>query len=191
METILFILWYGVQIFALWILSDLITGVVHWWQDTYGNPEWPLIGKYVVDPNLKHHKNPREMVTIAYWRLMRASIVTACVLMPLLWLCGWHSWRMVLCLAFSSQGNWVHLLAHRTVRENGKVITLLQKLGVFQSRRMHGWHHRAPYDTNFFILTDYLNPIFNKMKFFMKLERAVEKVFGIVPLRGHAIRGGV
>jgi ubiquitin-conjugating enzyme E2 variant len=98
---------------------------------------------------------------------------------------------MVLCLVFSTQGNQIHAMAHRTNKENGRLVMFLQKLGIFQGRKMHGWHHRAPYDTNFFILTNYLNPIFNKIKFFERLEWLILKILRIKPLRGAQIRGGV
>ncbi len=184
-------LWFGAQILLLWLLADFITGLVHWWQDAYGNPTWPIVGKYVVVPNLNHHKNPRGMLKDKYWTRVGASVITAILLITIFWFCGWHSWRMILCLAFTTQGNHIHAMAHRTKKENGPVIMFLQKLGIFQNRKMHGWHHKAPYDTNFFILTDYLNPLFNKIRFFERLEKLVLKVLGIKALRGAEIRGGV
>lgn len=191
LSTTLLVLWFGMQIFLLWLLADLITGLVHWWQDAYGNPTWPVLGKYVVAPNLNHHKNPRGMLKDNYWDRVKASVVGAAILISIFWVCGWHSWRMIVCLVFTTQGNHIHFMAHRTNKENGRLIMFLQKLGLFQSRKMHGWHHRAPYDTNFFILTDFLNPVFNKIKFFERLEWLVSKLFGIKPLRGSAIRDGV
>lgn len=195
MTTVLFqtlpIFWLGVQILLLWLLADLITGLVHWWQDTYGHPNWPILGKHLVIPNLNHHKNPRGMLKDKYWPRVRASVVAALIMIIIFWLCGWHSWRMVLCLVFSTQGNQIHAMAHRTNKENGKLVMFLQRLGIFQGRKMHGWHHRAPYDTNFFILTNYLNPFFNKIKFFERLEWLIMKILRIKPLRGAVIRGGV
>lgn len=36
-------------------MADFVTGVFHWWEDRYGNPAWPVIGKLVVEPNILHH----------------------------------------------------------------------------------------------------------------------------------------
>lgn len=195
METVLLNLivtiWIIIQIFLLWILADFITGLVHWWQDAYGNPNWPILGKYVVIPNLNHHKTPRSMLKDGYWDRVKTSVVTAIFLVTVFWFCGWHSWRMVLCLVFTTQGNHIHAMSHRTNKENGLFVMFLQKIGIFQGRKMHGWHHRAPYDTNFFILTNYLNPMFNKIKFFERLELLILKLFRIKPLRGAEVRGGV
>ncbi len=182
---------YMGQVFLLWVLADFITGLVHWWQDTYGNPTWPIVGKYIVVPNLNHHKNPRGMVKDGYWFRVGASVVGASILIIIFYVCGWHSWRMVLCLAFASQGNQIHVMAHRTKKENGRIVLFLQRVGIFQGKKTHGWHHKAPYDTNMFIMTEFLNPLFNKIRFWERLEGAIETVFSIKPLRGAAIRGGV
>jgi len=47
-EHMVYILWV---IFAI-LLADLISGIFHWWEDRYGNPNWPIIGKYIVEPNI-------------------------------------------------------------------------------------------------------------------------------------------
>ena len=185
------LIWIIAQVFLIWIASDFLTGLVHWWQDTYGNPTWPIIGKYVVKPNLKHHHNPRAMITVSYWNRAGASIVTAILIIVALLFFNADSWQIILLFAFSSQGNEIHAMAHRTNRENGKVIMFLQKIGIIQRRKTHGWHHKAPYDTNFCVMTEYLNPTLNRLQFFDRLEKLVFMLFRIKPLRGAAIRGGV
>lgn len=181
----------SVKVFLLWILADFITGIVHWWQDTYGNPNWPIIGKYVVEPNLIHHKNPRNLLKGNYWYRVSTSIVAALVIGPTLWFVGWHSWEMIICLIFSSQGNEVHAISHRTDKENGRFFVFLQKFGIIQRRKTHGWHHSAPYDTNFCVMTEYLNPFLNRLKFWSRMEKFLEKVFGVKVLRGSDVRGGI
>lgn len=42
-------------VMAAFLLADFVTGVFHWWEDRYGNPAWPVIGKLVVEPNILHH----------------------------------------------------------------------------------------------------------------------------------------
>ncbi len=29
---------------SAWLAADLATGAVHWWEDRYGDPAWPVIG---------------------------------------------------------------------------------------------------------------------------------------------------
>ena len=188
---LLSIAWISIQVLLLWIAADFITGLVHWWQDAYGNPTWPILGKYVIQPNLRHHHDPRGMVKISYWKRMNTSIIAALLLMGILYLCNCASWQAIIFLVFSSQGNEIHAMGHRTNKENGKIVMFFQKIGIVQRKSTHGWHHKAPYDTNFFVMTEYLNPIFNKIRFFERLERFIEKAVRIKPLRGAAIRDGV
>ena len=184
-------IWFGVQVFLLWLLADFITGVVHWWEDAYGDPRWKILGPYIVQPNLEHHRNPRAMVHGTYWSRISFSLYTAIILAILFYFCGWHSWRMVICLLFCSQGNEVHAIAHRTNEENGKFFVFLQKTWLMQGKRTHGWHHKAPYDTNFCVMTEFLNPILNKINFWTKIEWFLLKVFRIKVLRGSSVRGGI
>ena len=48
------------KLFLLIIVTDFLTGTVHWWEDAYGNPSWKFLGKSVVIPNLEHHQCPRK-----------------------------------------------------------------------------------------------------------------------------------
>lgn len=184
-------IWYLTQIFLLWLLADFLTGVIHWWEDTYGNPKWPIIGKHVVLPNLDHHSNPRLLLQGTYWNRINTSVYAAVIIGIILWLCGYGSWQMGLCLLFSSQGNEIHAIAHRSDRENGRFIVKLQRLGIIQTRKSHGWHHKAPYDTNFCVMTEFCNPILNKIHFWDRVEWILLKVFHIKVLRGSQIRGGI
>ena len=102
---------------------------------------------------------------------------------------GWLNWMVAFCLIYGLMANEIHAISHRTMKENGKFISFLQKLGLLQSRRMHGYHHSAPYDVNYCVLTNYLNPILNKIGFWHFLEWAVG-LFGVKPARGNVNRGG-
>lgn len=182
---------YAVQIFLLWLLADFITGTIHWWEDTYGNPNWPIIGKYVIAPNLEHHGNPRSMLKGSYFSRINTSMFTGAIIVLVLWALGWHSWRMILCILFATQGNEIHAMGHRSDKENGKFVMALQKIGLVQRRRTHGWHHKAPYETNFCVMTEFVNPILNRINFWRKTEWLILTIFRIKVLRGSAIRNGI
>jgi len=179
----------ALQIFVRMLLVDLLTGTVHWWEDAYGNPDWKLLGKSVVKPNIDHHKTPRNFLKSSFFERIRLSLFIALGLGLLCFLVGWLNWMVAFCLIYGLMANEIHAIAHRTKKENGKFISFLQKVGLLQSRRMHGYHHSAPYDVNYCVLTNYLNPILNKIRFWNFLEWAVG-LFGIKPVRGNANRGG-
>lgn len=185
------VIFISLQVFLLWMLADLITGVVHWWEDAYGNPNWPIVGKYVIQPNLEHHKKPRALLSGSYWNRINTTVFAVVILIGIFWICGWHSWQMIVCLLFCTQSNEIHAISHRTDKENGKLIVFLQRMCILQRRKTHGWHHKAPYDTNFCVMTEFLNPLLNKIRFWIFLEWSIQKIFRINVLRGSAIRGGL
>ena len=183
--------WYVFQVFLLWIAADFITGVIHWWEDAYGNPNWPIIGKYIVEPNLIHHKQPTKLLEGSYWNRINTSFFAAAIIGGILWLVGLYSWQMIVCLLFCVQGNEVHSMSHRPDKASNTVVRFLQKTGLLQSKRMHRWHHRAPYETNFCIMSDFTNPILNAIGFWRKLEWLIFKLFKIDVLRASPIRKGL
>lgn len=183
-------IWYAFQVFLLWIAADFITGIIHWWEDTYGNPNWPLLGKYVVEPNLVHHKQPNKLLEGSYWNRINTSFIAAAAIGAILWLLGLRFWQIYVCLLFCTQGNEVHAMSHRPDRITSKFTEWMQKSGLFQNKRSHRWHHKAPYETNFCIMTDYVNPIVNKLDLWKKLEWIMLKLFNIKILRASTIRSG-
>ena len=183
--------WYLLQYFLLWIAADFITGIIHWWEDAYGNPNWKIIGKYIVEPNLIHHKQPNKLLEGSYWNRINTSFFAAAIIGLILCLVGLHSWQVIVCLLFCTQGNEIHAMSHRPDKSTNTLIRFLQKTGLFQSKKMHRWHHKAPYDTNFCIMSDFVNPILNKIKFWTKLEYLILKTLKIDVLRASSIRKGL
>lgn len=186
-----FTLWLVVQLFLLWLAADFFTGIIHWWEDTYGNPKWPIIGKFVIKPNILHHNKPAEFLNGSYWDRTNTSFIGAGIVGILLWLvAGIHAWQMIVFLFFCAQGNQIHAFSHRPDKVNGKIILFLQKIGIFQSRKMHRWHHKAPYETNFCPMSAYVNPILNKIKFWRTMEKLILDLFKVDVLRNSPTRGG-
>ncbi len=184
-------MWYTLEVFLLWIAADFITGMIHWWEDAYGNPNWKIIGKYVVEPNLVHHEQPHKLLEGSYWTRINTSFFAAAIMGTILWLIGLHSWQVIVCLLFCIQGNEVHAMSHRPDKITGLLARFLQKTGIFQSKKMHRWHHKAPYETNFCIMSDFVNPILNKIAFWKRLEYLILKIFKIDVLRASSIRKGL
>lgn len=178
------------SLIAIILVADFISGIGHWFEDVYGNPNWPLIGKYVVLPNIQHHLTPRSFLKQSYLYRNSTSFVVVIFIGVVFWILGLLSWQVGLLIAYLSQVNEVHAISHRKKSENATFIRFLQKIGLIQGLRHHGWHHAAPYDTNYCIMTEYLNPLLNKLKFWEQIESAL-KYIGFEPLRGTEIRNGM
>lgn len=160
-----------------WLIADFGSGVVHWLEDRYGDPDWIWpIGEHVVRPNIEHHQRPSLLTRSRYLERNATSILAAA---PFIIAAAWFEcWAIACGLAWLSQGNEVHSWAHQKC---SRPIRALQAVGILQSPRAHALHHRTPFDSNFCACTDWLNPILQAVGFWRRLERVVELTTGIKP----------
>lgn len=180
-----------VEVIYGFLLADFITGVIHWWEDAYGNPDWKFLGlgKFVVEPNIEHHYKPRGFLEYGYWWRNCTVIVPVAVIAILFVIFGWFDLMTGTALLLLSQSNEIHASAHRMRSEKWIITNILQDIGVLQSVRNHNIHHKSPYDQSFCIVTNVLNPLLNTMRFWQSLEWIIG-LSGIRPLRSSASRNG-
>jgi plasmanylethanolamine desaturase len=166
-----------VEILAVVLLADLVSGVVHWWEDSYAKLDGGPLKQVAID-NLRHHARPREFLTKGYWAsswdlwLLGALAVAASAAL------GLFSWHVVLFAVVVANANQVHKWTHRTREENGPVIGTLQRLHLLQTARHHSRHHQGSRDTHYCVLTNFLNPLLEEVQLWRRLERAVGKLTG-------------
>ncbi len=171
--------------------ADLLTGIVHWWEDAYGNPNWKLLGRSVIIPNLEHHRSPRAFIKGTYWTRINTSLGLGIILIALCWVFHILNFYSVFAILLAAHGNEFHRFAHQTNKENGKFITALQNVGILQSRRHHGLHHQSPYVHHYCVVTNYLNPVLELIRFWNILEFILKYLFGIKVLRNSELRNGL
>jgi hypothetical protein len=148
-----------------WLAADIVTGAVHWWEDRYGNPAWPVIGKLVVEPNIRHHSEPRAFLEGNYWHRNWTTIVPAGLIALACYLAGQY-W-LALVAAFATQANEIHGWAHQKC---SRYIRGLQLLGLITSQEGHAQHHQSPFSTDFCVMTDWTNPLLSGIRFWRALE---------------------
>ena len=68
-----------IQILLGVLLADLISGIVHWFEDTYGDPNWPIIGLTVMLPNILHHEDPLKFTKAPLFKRTRGVLGVAFV----------------------------------------------------------------------------------------------------------------
>ena len=97
------------------------------------------------------------------------------------WALGALTWQLGVVMSLVAVTNEIHNWAHRPKRMNGPMITFLQRNGILQSSRHHARHHRGATDTHYCILTNYLNPVLDRVGLWRFLERVLLRVFGLRP----------
>jgi sterol desaturase/sphingolipid hydroxylase (fatty acid hydroxylase superfamily) len=157
------------QLLLGWLLADFVTGVFHWWEDQFGKATWPIVGPWLIAPNRLHHTDPLAFTRHGFLERNGASIVAASIALDLLVFIFGLSPGLVAFALGGALSNEVHRYAHQPSAAPGWV-RVLQEIGLFQSPKMHSGHHRPPQSANYCVLTDWLNPLLEALRFFERAE---------------------
>lgn len=168
---------------AAYVLADLATGIYHWGIDNYGDAETPVFGSQI-DAFQGHHKRPRTIARRQFANNIHALARPATFALAPLLLLPSHAYVdcflsvFLACVVYSQQ---FHAWAHTEKKEVPQLVVGLQEMGLLVSRKMHGAHHRPPYDINYCIVSGLWNPLLDRVSFFATLELFVFSTFHVRP----------
>lgn len=161
------------------LLVDLASGIGHWLEDTYGSPDTPVLGPLFIVPNLEHHRRPRAFLAKGWLESCGDLMLAGALLVAAAWALDLLTWHVVAFAAIGSQANQIHKWAHQNRQEKGALVDLLQRLRLVQGPRGHGRHHHGAKDSDYCTVTDWLNPWLERAQAWRRLERALERAFGL------------
>ncbi|KAL1213266.1 Fatty acid desaturase 4-like 1 [Cardamine amara subsp. amara] len=154
--------------YAGYVLADLGSGVYHWAIDNYGDESTPIVGAQL-KASQGHHKWPwtitkRQFANNSY---ILARAITF-ILLPLNLAINNHVVHgfvsmFAFCILLSQQ---FHAWAHGTKSKLPPLVVALQDMGLLLSRKDHPGHHRAPYKSNYCIVSGACNKVLDESKFF-------------------------
>lgn len=154
------------------MLADFLTGLVHWMEDSYWSPETPILGKWIVVPNLAHHKNGQDFLKKSWLESSWDLLITGTIIIGIAYWAHCLTWEIWLFAAIVVNANQIHKWAHITRYENKpKIIGFLQRCYILQRTEHHGRHHRKPNNTHYCTVTNCLNPVLDTFQFWRGLER--------------------
>lgn len=146
------------QIIIGLLLADLISGIIHWAQDKYGNPDWPIVGPIFADVQM-HHEKPLKFLDNSFLKRNGVTAIVSITLFSILvGLFGFHLFLLVAAL-IGAFANEIHAYAHR--KDNPKWVTYLQRFGILLSPMSHAKHHKD-FNQNYFAITSWLNWLWTK-----------------------------
>jgi len=177
------------------LFSDFVSGFVHWGADTWGNLEWPIVGKSFIRSFREHHVAPSAMCNHDFietngdnFMLVIPTLFTLCRtdIMRNASNSGDPYWGDVfsytLWLSISigvAMTNQFHKWSH--THKPPTVVVWLQKSRIILSKENHSVHHRPAFDGYYCITTGWLNPILERIRFWRGLENVVMSCTGLVP----------
>jgi hypothetical protein len=178
-------LWLVVVAVSLGLIAgDFISGLVHWLADTYGSERTPLVGASFIKWFRLHHTYPKDICTHNFVTTNGNTCIAAAPLvgfcLPFVWDEDASAMRVLIVLttvlmtattvATNQFHKWAHadappLLAH-----------LLQKTRLILPPAHHAYHHVAPFASHYCITNGWLNTLLDRVKFFGRLEHALQKL---------------
>ncbi len=165
------------KVFFLFVLADFISGIVHWWQDRYGNPKWKI-----VEPNLIHHLRADAFLKHSYYKRNAHTYILSAVLAGAIYaIPGVQISTALILFAFGSQTVEIHAASHRSKAKNGKFVRFLQRHRIIQTARHHARHHKPPHTGGYCLTTNILNPILDRLRFWQTLELFVFAACKAIP----------
>ena len=177
-----------VAVAASAIAADMISGVVHWIGDTWGEPDWPILGPALIGPFREHHRDPLAIVRHDVFETNGTSALGALVPLAGSLACGAGSqtagfaacfllWLSIWLAATNQIHKWAH--ASRVPR----LVEGLQRRRLILDPGHHAIHHAEPFDRYYCITGGWVNPLLQRVRLFAGLERVVALLFGAVPRR--------
>lgn len=174
------------------VTADFFSGLVHWAADTWGTVEIPIVGKAFIRPFREHHIDPTAItrhdfvetngdnfaVTVPFLANMAYRFLTLSpeeIQAEYNWQCF-----VFLLAVFVSVTNQCHKWSH-TYFGLPWYITGLQDLHIILPRKHHRIHHVAPHETYYCITTGWLNYPLEAIRFWPRLEAAIEAFTGSKP----------
>jgi ubiquitin-conjugating enzyme E2 variant len=169
----------ALELVAVWLLADFVSGVVHWAEDSYGSESTPVIGRWVVAPNLLHHRSPLAFVQRSWiassWDLALVGVVVVAGAV----IAGALTWHVGLFVLLGANANQVHKWNHMRRSSLPGAIRVLQRLRLLQSSSHHAGHHRGTKDSHYCVLTDFLNPLLDRVGWWRMLEKLLAPALGL------------
>ena len=170
------------EIITGYLIADFLSGLFHWFRDTYFTPHTQIIGKYLIWPSRLHHIKPRYITEFSDLHLAFQSGYGA-LLSWWMWIIYFYPQSIFLwsLFIFISLNDVFHKYTHTTATETPNYIIFLQNIGILQTHRDHHIHHTEPFIKNYCPISPYVNTLLESVYFWRRLENLIEFSTGTKP----------
>ena len=188
MNLLITLLTVAIEAFLCLLVADFLAGLIHWAEDTWLAPgRNALIDRWVVEPNIEHHRRPGGIRQGTYWETNAVTLAICAGVALVAAAVGVHAWEVWFTIAIASQANQFHAWAHTS--NPPRPVAWLQRIGLLQSAAHHAVHHKRPYGMRYCTTTPFLNPILDGLGFWRGLEWLGERL-GAQVVRATPLRAG-
>ena len=162
--------------------SDFVTGLVHWFADTFFDEDTPVLGPALIYAFRDHHVDPRGMERRGFFEVSGNNALACCL--PLAALLAWGEplgamgfalqvfvfWSALAMFATNQFHKWAHS------RRVPPGVRWLQQKGWLLSAKAHAVHHAPDHSRAYCVTVGWLNPWLDRVHFFARLEAGVRRL---------------
>lgn len=175
---------------AGYFLADFVSGFVHWFCDTWGSPEWPVVGPVFIRTFREHHVDPESITRHDFVETNGASCMAVIpAIAPAAFfhpdpssaaqvLIAGAALTFCTLIPFTTQ---THKWAHMPIEKVSLLGRLLIKSGILLNTKEHSRHHHAPYLVAYCITSGRCNGLLDRVGFWRIAERLITKTTGAIP----------
>jgi ubiquitin-conjugating enzyme E2 variant len=129
------------------------------------------------------------MTRFNWWYTSWNLLVIAAILVLAALSLGHLNWEVWLFAIIAANANEFHKWAHRSRKENGRVISFLQDIKILQTAKHHALHHTDPKNSHYCTTTNLLNPILDTIRFWDGLEWLLANTIHLTRREDTSVRG--
>jgi ubiquitin-conjugating enzyme E2 variant len=168
------------KILACFYGADFFTGCIHWLEDTFWTEETIIVGKWLIQPNELHHRKPTAFLAKNWWESSYDAIIIGIIILGISLMTRHLTWELGLFIGISISACQIHKYAHIPKGRLPATVRFLQKYKIIQDCSHHVKHHIEGENTNYCLITPFLNPVLAKLHFWRFMEFILKPVLGEV-----------
>lgn len=169
---------WAIYLVFIVVLADFLSGLVHWWEDAYAHPDMPFMHN-VAHNNLMHHHKPRDFLRKTWWQSSADLVVIGTLIVLVAWWTDMLNIWVLLFVLLAVNANQIHKWAHQNRQEKPWLVSKLQDWKILQTPREHARHHSGEKNSHYCAMTNWLNPVLERLHFWLLLETIIFKTTGI------------
>jgi plasmanylethanolamine desaturase len=160
-------------------MADFMSGLIHWFFDTFLHESTPIVGRQFVAPFREHHRDPLAMTRHGFLELNGNNCIVSLPMNLSVWwfapaepesVTGVLGYLFLMVFSFAvTATNQLHSWAHEPARS--APVRWLQRSGFAISPKHHARHHAPPHDRSYCVTNGWVNPLTDRLRFFTYAER--------------------
>jgi plasmanylethanolamine desaturase len=155
------------------LLVDFVSGVVHWAEDTFFAETTPVIGSWIVKPNVLRHHDGSAFTQNNWIQSSWDLLMIGAAILGLAWSLDLLTWQVWLFVIVGVNANQIHKWNHIPARHVPIWVRILQRIHIFQCSTHHIAHHRGEKNSHYCVITPALNPLLERLRFWEFLDTLV------------------